>query len=89
MKKLKIDTDVLLTVGLIGGLGAGAYFWWQSMTATHAAVVDTFKIRDPGTYSPRGPVADYNTSGGVKQTGSLTPNTNPASGVLPPRLRGV
>ena len=81
MKKLKFDTDALLTVGLIGGLGAAAYFWWQSMQGEGVNVLRL----TPGDYSflnaPGGTVVNgaYVPVGGanIRPMPTTTPNTNP------------
>jgi hypothetical protein len=82
--KLKVNSEALLTTGLIGGLGLAAWFWWQSMQSGNPLSI-TRLIPADYAYSnaPGGTIVGdvFVTPGGgairpLPQT--LTPNTNPA-----------
>jgi hypothetical protein len=87
MKKF-FNTDTLLAFGLIGGLGAAAYFWWQNMQG--GTGLNVMKIV-PGDYSfdnaPGGtivgdayvPVGGANIRPLPSLLAPLTPNTNPVT----------
>lgn len=81
--KFKVNSEGLLTVGLIGGLAAAAWLWWQSVQDGGLRIT---KIK-PGDYSflnaPGGTIVGdvYVPVGGANirpLPATLTPNTNPA-----------
>lgn len=84
--KFKVNSDTLLAFGVVGGLAAAAYLWWQSMQAGGTGM--NIMPLTPGDYAynnaPGGTVVGeiYVSPGGgvLRPMPTVTPNTNPAGG---------